>query len=213
MADPTADPPRAPRTGEDRILTVPNAITVVRLACLPIFLYLLFGRDNRAAAAWLLAVLGATDFLDGFIARRFKQVSELGKVLDPVADRLLFFVGIGGVLIDGSIPLWFALLVLARETIVSVVTVALAALGAARIDVNWWGKLGALLLMFAVPWFLGAESTVSYADACEVGAYAVGIPGLLVSYYSAALYVPAARRALGEGRSARSGSTGVGSSG
>ena len=59
------------------------------------FLWLLFGRDNRAAAAWLLAALGATDWVDGYIARHFDQVSELGKVLDPVADRLLFFVGVG----------------------------------------------------------------------------------------------------------------------
>ena len=83
-----------PRT--DRILTVPNVITVVRLALLPVFLWLLFAQEDRASAALLLAVLGATDFLDGYIARHFNQVSDLGKVLDPVADRLLFFVGVGG---------------------------------------------------------------------------------------------------------------------
>ena len=77
---------------------------MVRLSLLPVFVYLLFGGDNRAAAAWLLAFLGITDFLDGYVARHFNQVSELGKILDPVADRLLFFVGIGGILIDGSAP-------------------------------------------------------------------------------------------------------------
>jgi len=91
----------------DRLLTIPNVISVVRLCCLPLFLYLLFGRDNRAAAAWLLAALGTTDWIDGYIARHFDQVSELGKILDPVADRLLFFVGVGGIMIDGSCPLWF----------------------------------------------------------------------------------------------------------
>ena len=79
------------------------------------FLCLLFGRDDRAAAAWLLAVLGATDWVDGYIARHFDQVSELGKILDPVADRLLFFVGVGGILIDGRCPVWFAVAVLVRE--------------------------------------------------------------------------------------------------
>ena len=88
----------------DRILTIPNVITVVRLLCLPVFLWLLFDEENRAAAAWLLGVLGATDFVDGYIARHFNQVSELGKILDPVADRLLFFVGVGAILIDGSVP-------------------------------------------------------------------------------------------------------------
>ena len=99
----------------DRILTIPNVITVLRLAMLPVFLWLLFGRENRAAAAGLLAVLGITDFLDGYIARHFNQVSDIGKILDPVADRLLFFVGVGAILVDGSVPTWFAVAVLVRE--------------------------------------------------------------------------------------------------
>ena len=79
----------------DRILTIPNVITLVRLGLLPVFVWLLFGKDDRASAAYLLAVIGTTDFFDGYIARHFNQISELGKVLDPVADRLLFFVGGG----------------------------------------------------------------------------------------------------------------------
>ncbi len=70
-------------TGQDRILTVPNLITLVRLCMLPVFLWLLFGADDQSSAAWLLAALGITDFLDGYIARRFDQGSELGKILDP----------------------------------------------------------------------------------------------------------------------------------
>ncbi len=89
-----------------RILTVPNVITLVRLACLPLYLWLLLGRDNNAAAAVLLAALGATDWVDGYVARHFNQVSELGKILDPVADRLLFFVGIGGILAVGRRAAW-----------------------------------------------------------------------------------------------------------
>ena len=98
---------------------MPNVISVVRLACLPLFLWLLFGRDNRAAAAALLAVLGATDWIDGYIARHWNQVSDLGKILDPVADRLLFFVGVGGILVDGAVPVWFAWAVLVREVLVA----------------------------------------------------------------------------------------------
>ena len=67
-------------------------------------------------------MIGTTDFFDGYIARHFNQVSELGKVLDPVADRLLFFVGRGCILIDGSIPTWFAVAVLAREVLISLAT-------------------------------------------------------------------------------------------
>jgi cardiolipin synthase len=187
-------------TGRDRILTLPNVITLVRLACLPLFLYLLFGRENRAAAAWLLAALGATDWVDGYLARHMHQVSTLGKVLDPVADRLLFFVGAGGILIDGSVPAWFAIVVLVRETLVGVTTVVLAAMGARRIDVTWFGKAGTFCLMVAFPLFLASHSTLGWADAAGVLAWMVGIPGLALSLYSAALYVPIARRALAEGR-------------
>ncbi len=191
-----------PSAGSDRVLTVPNVITVVRLALLPVFLWLLFGQEDRATAAWLLAVLGSTDFLDGWIARRFNQVSELGKVLDPVADRLLFFVGAGAILVDGSVPLWFAVAVLVREALVSLATLGLAALGAKRIDVTWFGKAGTFGLMMSFPFFLASESTLGWADTAEVLAWVTGAPGLLLSWYSAALYVPLARRALQEGRSA-----------
>jgi cardiolipin synthase (CMP-forming) len=185
----------------DRILTVPNVITVVRLAMLPVFLWLLFAQEDRAKAAALLAFLGITDFLDGYIARHFNQVSDLGKVLDPVADRLLFFVGAGGILIDGSVPTWFAIAVLVREALVAGATLALAALGARRIEVTWFGKAGAFFLMIAFPLFLASESTVGWADLAETLAWIAGIPGLVLSWYSAALYVPMARQALDEGRS------------
>ena len=184
----------------DRILTVPNVITVVRLAMLPVFLWLLFAQEDRAKAAGLLAVLGITDFLDGYIARHFNQVSDLGKVLDPVADRLLFFVGVGGILVDGSVPTWFAVAVLVREALVAGATLALAALGARRIEVTWFGKAGTFFLMIAFPLFLASESTVGWADLAETLAWIAGIPGLVLSWYSAALYVPMARQALDEGR-------------
>jgi cardiolipin synthase (CMP-forming) len=192
-----------------RILTVPNVISVIRLCCLPLFLYLLFGRENRAAAAGLLAALGCTDWVDGYIARHFDQVSDLGKVLDPVADRLLFFVAAGGILIDGSVPAWFAITVLVREAVVAVATLVLAALGARRIDVTWYGKAGTFGLMVAFPLFLAGESTVGWADTAEVLAWVAGIPGLALSLYAAALYVPLARRALAEGRADRDRASGV----
>jgi cardiolipin synthase len=189
------------RRGDDRILTVPNVITVARLACLPIFVWLLFGRDDRAAAGWLLGGLGATDFVDGYIARHFDQGSTLGKVLDPVADRLLFFVGAGAILVDGSAPTWFAVVVLTREALVSVATLVLAALGARRIDVTWFGKAGTFGLMFAFPLFLIGESAASYADLFHALAWVAGIPGLALSLVAAAAYVPIARSALADGRS------------
>jgi cardiolipin synthase (CMP-forming) len=187
----------------DRLLTIPNVISVVRLCCLPLFLYLLFGRDNRAAAAWLLAALGTTDWIDGYIARHFDQVSELGKILDPVADRLLFFVGVGGIMIDGSCPLWFGIAVLVREVLVAGATLALAALGARRIDVTWFGKAGTFGLMVAFPLFLASHSTLGWADTAEVLAWIAGIPGLVFGYISLVMYVPLGIEALRAGRADR----------
>ena len=186
-----------------RIVTLPNLVTVVRLSCLPVFLWLLFARENRAAAAWLLAGMGATDWVDGYLARRLHQVSELGKILDPVADRLLFIVGAGGILVDGSVPLWFAAIVLVRETVVGGTTILLAWLGARRIDVTWFGKAGTFMLMISFPFFLASHSTLGWAETAEVLAWIFGLPGLALSLYAAVLYVPLARRALAEGRADR----------
>jgi cardiolipin synthase len=189
----------------DRILTVPNVITVVRLLCLPIFLWLLLHDENRAAASWFLGALGATDFVDGYVARHFHQTSRLGKVLDPVADRLLLFVGIGAILYDGTVPPWFAVAVLAREVLVTVATLSLAAMGARRIDVTWFGKAGTFANMFAFPLFLGSHSTVSYSGVCGFLAWVAAVPGLVLSYYALLLYVPIARSALREGRAGQAG--------
>lgn len=184
--------------GEDRILTVPNVITVVRLCLLPVFLWLLFGREDRATAAWLLAFLGSTDFLDGYIARHFNQVSNIGKILDPVADRLLLFVGVGGIVVDGAVPTWLAMAVLVREGLVAGATLMLAALGVRRIDVTWFGKAYTLLLMISFPLFLASKSTLGWHDGARTAAWLFGVPGLVLAWYSAALYVPIARRALRE---------------
>lgn len=184
--------------GEDRVLTIPNVITVVRLSLMPVFLWLLFGREDRATAAWLLAGLGITDFLDGYIARHFDQVSNIGKVLDPVADRLLFLLGVGGIVVDGSVPAWVAIVALVREGLVGGATLALAALGVRRIDVTWFGKAYTLLLMISFPLFLASHSTLGWHDGARTAAWIFGVPGLVLAWYSAALYVPLARRALRE---------------
>jgi len=186
---------------EDRLLTVPNALSVLRLACVPVFLWLLFGRDNRAGAALLLGALGATDWIDGYVARHFDQVSTVGKVLDPAADRVLLVVAVGAALIDGAVPAAVGWLVLVREVVVSVAVVALAAAGARRIDVQWAGKAGTLALMFALPLFLlGHDQHFGGRHAANALGWAFAVPGLVLAWYAAVTYVPRARMALGEGR-------------
>jgi cardiolipin synthase len=189
--------------GLDRILTVPNLITLVRLACIPVFLWLLFGRHEQTAAAILLAVLGATDWIDGYVARRFHQVSTLGKVLDPTADRLLVGTAVISVMVYGAVPLWFGIATIAREVLVSVMVVLLASLGAARIDVLWVGKAGTFGLMFAYPTFLLAYGGAGWQAPFTVVAYVTGVTGLVLAWIAAWSYIAPARKALREGRAAR----------
>jgi cardiolipin synthase (CMP-forming) len=185
-----------------RVLTIPNVLSVVRLLCAPLFVWLLFGADERTAAFVLLAVLGATDWVDGWIARRFDQGSELGKVLDPTADRVLLLTAVIALTVDGCVPTWFGVAVLAREAVVSAATIALAVAGARRIDVQWVGKAGTFALMFAFPGFLWLSDTSpgTFYDLLEIATWTVAIVGLVLSYWAAARYVPLARRALREGR-------------
>jgi cardiolipin synthase len=188
-----------PVVGEDRILTVPNVVSVARLLCVPVFLWLLFDQHKRAEAAFLLGALGATDFVDGYIARHFNQVSTVGKVLDPTADRILLIVGVAAILIDGAVPAWVAWATLVREFLVAGAFIVLAAMGARRIDVQWVGKAGTFALMFAFPFFLMAhDPDFALRDLAEVLAWGCVIPGLILSWYAAITYVPMARQALKE---------------
>jgi cardiolipin synthase (CMP-forming) len=186
-----------------RIVTLPNVISLVRLACAPVFVWLL-ADDHLVAAAALLAVLGASDWVDGWIARQFDQGSDLGKVLDPVADRILLLVAAIALLVQGSVPLLVGVLVLVRELVISVAVLALAAVGARRIDVQWVGKAGTLALMFAFPLYLLADAIHGAAhDVVLAAAWFMAVCGLVLSYYAALTYVPIARDALRDGRGAR----------
>ncbi len=184
----------------NRYLTIPNAFTLLRLCCIPLFLYILFGQDNRAGAAWLLGAIGATDWIDGWLARRLNQTSEFGKMFDPTADRLLFIIAVAAIIIDGSAPLWFAWAVVVREVLVGG-TVAIATLffGMKRFDVTRVGKLATLLLMFTFPGFMLGASDFPGHQLFQIASWILGIPGLILSYYTAVTYIPTIRSSLREG--------------
>ena len=185
----------------DNAFTVPNLISILRLAAVPLFVWLLIGENRPLAAAALLGILGATDWVDGWIARRFNQVSELGKVLDPTADRIMFLVAVFTMIIDESVAVWFGILTLVREGVVAIAALILGALGARALKVTWVGKTSSFGLMFAFPLFLlstavdGGQSTTY-----EVIAYVIGVPSLALHYIAAFGYIPLAITALREER-------------
>jgi cardiolipin synthase (CMP-forming) len=190
------------QSGEDRILTVPNALTLIRLACIPLFVWLL-ARPDRAGwypAALLLGLLGITDGLDGYIARHFNQVSTVGKVLDPVADRLLLGVAGISVIVVGAVPLVVGVLALGREAFVAAGFLYVAAAGGRRIDVQWSGKASTFALMCALPLFLIGHADDDWHRVAEALAWVCVVPGLVLGWYSAITYVPKARAALAESR-------------
>jgi len=188
--------------------TWPNAVTLVRLACIPLFWWVLFHTGHRAVAAWLLVAIGGTDWIDGYLARRLKQTSTVGKILDPTADRILVMTGLIGVAAAGGVPWWFAGVTLFRELLVSGLTVLLAALGAARIDVLWWGKVSTFMLMGTFPLFLLTSNTPGLPLAVwqhylRGGAWVLGVSALSLSWWVFFGYVGPARAALRRGRAAR----------
>jgi len=197
----------ARRTGEDRILSLPNFVTSARLVLVPVFVWLLAqpGRRDWWDASVLLAVLGSTDWVDGQLARRLNQVTNLGKVLDPVADRTLLAAAVIGILAVGAVPLPVAILAIGREAVVAAAAVGLAMAGARRINVTFVGKAGTFGMMVAFPFFLAGHSTVGWHHTALVLAWVAAVVGLALGWASVVVYVPLARHALAEGRAAPAG--------
>ena len=184
----------------ERILNVPNLVTALRLACVPIFCWLLFGMDNRAGAGIMLGALGASDWVDGYLARRLGQTTHFGAIFDPVTDRFMFFTAVIAMLVNGDVALWFGVVALVRELGLSVGTLILASKKVGWLGVNPWGRAGSFGLMFAFPLFLLGASDIPGAGAWTVAAWVWGVPSLAVAWYGAVLYVPAGRAALREVR-------------
>jgi cardiolipin synthase len=181
---------------------LPNVVTSVRLVLVPMFVWLLVQPHHRDwfAAAVLLAALGSTDWVDGQLARRLDQVTNLGKILDPTADRALLVTAVIGILAVGAVPAPVAILALSREGLVAVAAIGLALAGARRIDVTLIGKAGTFGLMCAFPLFLAAHSTIGWHRAALVMAWVAGTAGIVLGWLSVGFYVPLAKAALVSGR-------------
>lgn len=185
----------------DRVWTVPNALSVIRLALLPVFVSWM--ADGRiVAGAWFFGALCFTDFVDGWIARRFDQGSELGKVLDPVADRTIFFVGVVTAMWFDAFPVWLGALILFREGAIALMMVGATLLGMERFPVTKAGKWAAFLVMCTVGWLTLGSVGGSWTIARWMG-WAAAVPGMVLSYRALLQYVPLVRDHLASGRAAK----------
>jgi cardiolipin synthase len=186
-------------------LTVPNALTALRLACLPAFVALVAEPhgDGNLAAAYLLGGLGMTDGVDGYIARHFGQVSKLGRVADPFVDRVLVLTAAISAVAVGAAPVWFVVLALAREALVLAAAGTLAVLGASRLEVSWAGKAGAFGMMVAFPLFFMGHAAFRWHEAALWVGWAAAAWGLALGWYAFFTYFPQGLATLREQRKAR----------
>jgi cardiolipin synthase len=179
----------------NRVLTVPNLVSSVRLLGIPFFWWVLLVEDNIALAAWLVFIIGWTDWIDGYLARKLNQVSKLGKALDPIADRMLIASALIGGLIVGVLPPWFGWGLIARETLVGIVALTLVARGGGTIEVRYIGKVATFLLYGAIPAFYFAE--VGFIEwFMWPAAWISGVIGLILYWYVALLYIGDSRARL-----------------
>lgn len=187
-----------------RIFTIPNAISIVRLAGIPWFILLL--SDGRIlAGAWLLAIISWSDVLDGFLARKLNQVSPFGAILDPVVDRALFIGGVGGAVYYGFFPLWIAIVILIREAGIALLMIGATLLGMERFAVTKMGKYSAFALLWAVTWMIGGEAG-GFWRILGVTGWIMVFPAIVMSYYTLLFqYVPLVRHHLKTGRASRRG--------
>ncbi|PZR52829.1 CDP-alcohol phosphatidyltransferase family protein [Xylanimonas oleitrophica] len=175
------------------VWTVPNLISMLRLALVPVFAVLIVsGHDVWALV--VLAVSGFTDWLDGVLARRLDQVSRLGQLLDPAADRLFIFVTLVGLAWRGVVPLWVLAVIVARDVMLACLVPLLARYGYGPLQVNLVGKAGTFSLLYAFPLLLLAEVPGAVGAVAHVVGWAFTWWGVGLYWLAGLQYVAQTRR-------------------
>ena len=189
-----------------RILTIPNAISFLRLLGVPLFLYLFLGAREWGWAVAVLAIGGTTDWIDGYLARRLGQVSRLGELMDPVADRLYILATVVAFTVESVVTWQFTAALLARELLLSVVVLVLRRYGQPPLPVHYVGKTATFILLFAFPvLLLAATAHGSVAAVAHALGWAMGWWGLVLYWVAAGLYIVQARSVVRGSRSAPAG--------
>jgi cardiolipin synthase (CMP-forming) len=178
------------------VITVPNLLSFLRILLIPAFVFLIVHRPTTTAGLILFAIVVATDWVDGWVARRTGQVSELGKVLDPTADRLAVAAGLIALVVRGEFPLWAALLVLVRDAGILIAGGLVLATRQIRLEVRFIGKVATFMLMTAIPWIAWGNLDLPLAEAALVAGWTSFAVGIVEYYVAAGAYVGDIRRAL-----------------
>jgi cardiolipin synthase len=173
-----------------KVLTLPNVLSFLRLLGVPLFLYLLLVRGNDVWAVVVLAVGGATDWLDGRLARAWKQRSRLGQVLDPLADRLYILATLVGFVLREIVPLWLLIVLVARDLMMlTAIGPMLRRRGFVSLPVHFLGKAATFVLLYAFPLVLLGSGDEPWQFAARTVGWALAIWGCLLYWWSGALYL------------------------
>jgi cardiolipin synthase len=172
----------------DRIATVPNLLSLIRILLIPVFVLLILNDGTEMAGLLLLGAVVSTDWLDGYLARKTGQVSNLGKVLDPVADRLAIAAALIALVVRDAVPLWAALLVLVRDAVVLVAGAVVLARYRVRLDVRWIGKVATFDLMWGIPLIAWGNFELFLHRIAEPAGWVVFTIGIVLYYIAAVIY-------------------------
>lgn len=185
-------------TSGRRVLTIPNIISIIRLAGVPLFLWLILVPEADGWALLVLALSGISDYLDGYLARKLNQTSKLGEVLDPVADRLYILSTVIGLAWRDIIPWWLALLLPARDLFLWGLVPFLRTRGYSALPVHFLGKAATANLLYAFPLLLLGDGTGLVAMLAKVFGWAFAIWGTALYWWAGFLYAWQVRKLLAD---------------
>jgi cardiolipin synthase len=181
-----------------QVLTLPNILTIIRLAGVPLFLWLLLVREADGLAALVLVLSGVTDYLDGYLARRLDQMSKVGEILDPVADRLYILSTVLGLAWRDVIPWWLAVLLPARDVLLWGLVPFLRTRGYSALPVHFLGKAATANLLYAFPLLLLGNGAGVIAVLAKVFGWAFAIWGTALYWWAGLLYAWQVRKLLAD---------------
>jgi cardiolipin synthase len=170
------------------VVNVPNLLSFLRILLVPVFLWLLLDQLFLAAIA-VLAFAGLTDFLDGFLARKLNQTTKLGKMLDPVADRLYIFATLLALSATGYVPWWLAGLVILRDVLMLISLPRLASVGYRSLPVHYLGKASTFALLYSFPLLLMGKIFTDAAFIITPIAWAFALWGVALYWWSGFVYL------------------------
>ncbi len=181
-----------------KVWTLPNILSMVRLAGVPVFLWLVLGPEWDGWALVLLMVAGVTDWLDGYLARKLDQRSTLGEILDPVADRLYILAVVVGLALRDIIPWWLALLLPLRDALLWGLVPFLRTRGYSALPVHFLGKAATANLLYAFPLLLLGDGEGTVAQLAEVFGWAFAFWGIGLYWWAGVLYAWQVRKLLAD---------------